>query len=743
VGHRVRRLLAWVAVAAGPWLVHCAGRAAEGGAEAARTRGVKPASPAIASSSLPAPAQSVDASTTPADPRLDPDAGGSADAASATGPPIGELDCLNFREVHHHVDVETVGADAVHFTVTRDYEVRFPSMSFCMTEYFPLGDVLDSFALQTDGTWRQATLGPDRGVTQVAYRHDGPPVRPWASLAWANGEARLSIPPFPASRSVQIRYGMWSHGELGHGARRWVYCSDRNSSSELLPVPEPEVSVSDHDHDLVIARDAESSRCVDIAKAAPAPTSLSARYGTYRLDGGLWWWTLELTAPGPPKAPDPSLDGPVVFVLDASRSMRSRAGLAPQTAVARAYVHDAPGVGVELVLVSRTAERVFGRFVAASELDAAVATLLQTPLKNGSFLDRGAELAADILRESGRPGRIVMMTDGRLRSRFDRRAAAAALKRAPAGTIVHLIHPDVSHGGWAPSLTHELPEGLDELSALSGGGSYEVVLDSKDPANLHPRPYGTSLDSLVARLVRPSSIESLRVEGDGHNEWPGDDDHLYGESSGFGEVEFGDATTWGGFSSRWPPQHLSITGWIWGRKVQVEAQRDPALERLLPRVATASAGRTLPCKDPKPHRRRALGEGFLAPGLAFWVPGSGDGSDLVSSGSGDEPDCDVSGGMRGGGSRVKPSPREDFAPLAREPLAPCGVAPSEKGTIRVKVEALESEILDVSVDGAPDEGRRCIEDAIWSMTIPDDFDRWGQMYRRTEYSLVLGRAASR
>jgi hypothetical protein len=741
VGHRVRRLPAWIAVAAAPWLVHCAGRAAEVGAEAARTRSVTPGS-AIASRSAPASAPSVDASTTLADPRLGADAGGSADPASATEPPIGEDDCLNFREVHHHVDVETVGAEALHFTVTRDYEVRFPSMSFCMTEYFPVRGVLDSFALQTDGTWRQATLGPDRGASPTAYRHDGPLDRPWALVQWADGEARLLIPQFQPSRSVQIRYGMWSHGELGHGARRWEYCSDGNSSSTLVPVPEPEVSVSDHDHDLVVAREADSPRCVDIQRAAVAPRSLSARYGTYRLDDGLWWWTLELTAPEPPQAPDPSLDGPVVFVLDASRSMNSRAGLAPQLGVVRAYVHDAPGVRVELILVSRTAERVFGRFVAASELDAAVATLLQAPLKNGSFLDRGAELAADILRETGRPGRIVMMTDDQLRSRFDRRATAAALKRAPEGTIVHLIHPDVSHGNWAPSVTHGLPQGLDELSALSGGGSYAVVLDSKDPANLHPRSYGKSLDSLVARLVRPSGIETLWAEGEGHNEWPPDDGELYGESYRLGDVEFGDATTVGGFSSRWPPQHLSITGWIWGRKVQVEAQRDPALERILPRVATATAGRTVPCKDPKPHRRRALAEGFLAPGLAFWVPGSGDASDLFSSGSTNGPDCDGPEVGYGHGRQGRPRPREELAPLVREPLAPCGVAPGEKGTIRVKVEAQASEILDVTVVGAPDEERRCIEEAIWSMTLPDDFDHWGQKYQRKEYSLVLARAST-
>jgi hypothetical protein len=92
-------------------------------------------------------------------------------------------------------------------------------------------------------------------------------------------------------------------------------------------------------------------------------------------------------------------------------------------------------------------------------------------------------------------------------------------------------------------------------------------------------------------------------------------------------------------------------------------QRDPALERILPRVATATAGRTVPCKDPKPHRRRALAEGFLAPGLAFWVPGSGDANDLVSSGSTNGPDCGGPEVGYGRGRPGRPRPREEFAPL--------------------------------------------------------------------------------
>jgi hypothetical protein len=93
----------------------------------------------------------------------------------------------------------------------------------------------------------------------------------------------------------------------------------------------------------------------------------------------------------------------------------------------------------------------------------------------------------------------------------------------------------------------------------------------------------------------------------------------------------------------------------------------------------------------------------------------------------------------GGGHRWRPTPREGFATFVREPLAPCVVAPSEKGTIRVRVEVQASEILDVSADGAPDDGRRCIEEAIWSMTLPEDFDRRAQIYQRTEYSVMLER----
>jgi hypothetical protein len=59
------------------------------------------------------------------------------------------------------------------------------------------------------------------------------------------------------------------------------------------------------------------------------------------------------------------------------------------------------GAEVELIRTPHGA-RVFGRFVSAPELDAALASIADAPLKNGSFLDRGAALAASVLREAGR-----------------------------------------------------------------------------------------------------------------------------------------------------------------------------------------------------------------------------------------------------------------------------------------------------------------------------------------------------
>ena len=78
----------------------------------------------------------------------------------------------------------------------------------------------------------------------------------------------------------------------------------------------------------------------------------------------------------------------VVFVIDASYSI-GEDGLAAQLALVRAYLAHVPDAEVELVAYRRRAQRVFGTFVRATDLDAALAKH-PIALGNGSALDDGA-----------------------------------------------------------------------------------------------------------------------------------------------------------------------------------------------------------------------------------------------------------------------------------------------------------------------------------------------------------------
>jgi hypothetical protein len=710
-GHR------WIALVAASSGVACAGL---------WTAHPPPSAPARSAIVTDAPAPSaVDAPD--AAPWRPPTCGGSIATVVPSDASTGDVDApptecwSNVRETHHRVVVERVAADVAVFTVIRDFERRVPSLPLCMDRDFRVGDraVIDSFALQTDGAWRAGVLGPARDLSGDTPLHPkGPEERPWASLGWVTGNPHLVIPAFSAAHPVQVRYTLWAQGAPKRGAREWTYCVDDEAVV-------PDVVVSDRARDLVVHRDPEHPECVSLEKAQAPPTALSARYAAIQLDRQAWWWRIELAAPETvPADPQPPDAAPLVVVLDASRSTKRRGGVSPQLAIVRALARDLPGTEVELIRTSRTAERVFGRFVPAPELEAALASIPDAPLKNGSFLDRGAALAASMLREAGRPGRIVLMTDEDLRSRFDQGATTATLKGAPPGTIVHLLHPGASR--YPLEVEHGVPNGLDAMSASLGGASYYVNVDERDPSN-------AELPSRLERLVRPTAYESLELDAHRQGNWPDIED--LPETATV--IEAGETQVWGGVSSQPPPERASLVGWIWGKKVELWLRPDPAFQRIARRLATAEVqgGQEVECRDSPLHRQEALREGFLAPGLAFWVPGSGDlGS--VNPSPGDWNFCDNARGRGEGKSQPQPVP--DLAPEARRAVASCGVAPSPTGALRVRVETSDDEVLDVAVEGGTDEQRRCVEEALWAMELPDDFD--GKMWwlrRRLEHGLTF------
>ncbi len=79
--------------------------------------------------------------------------------------------------------------------------------------------------------------------------------------------------------------------------------------------------------------------------------------------------------------------------------------------------------------------------------------------------------------------------------------------------------------------------------------------------------------------------------------------------------------------------------------------------------------------------------------------------------------------------------------LVRGPLQRCGLEPAAAGLFHVKVKVQQNEILDVAVEGAGDERRRCAEEAIWPTLLPDDFNDGNR--RRLEYTFWLSPTPTR
>jgi hypothetical protein len=463
--------------------------------------------------------------------------------------------------------------------------------------------------------------------------------------------------------------------------------------------------------------------CVDVERPEPSTKGLQGRYGVYRLNDHAWWWRVELTVPEElPVMPTPPEPGPVVFVLDASRSILGRGGLPAQLAIVDAYIRDAPAAEVELILTSRTTQAVFGRLRPAADVPEALTRLATTRLGNGSSLDKGAALAADVLAGSHKPGRIVLMTDGQLRSRFNQSAVLEALRRAPSGTVVHLLYPEASTDAF---VGHRVPQGLDALPAAMGGAAYDVVVD---PAN------STSLRPLLKRLLSPDRLESLElVDPRVARHWPDspEDPNIFA-LRGATEVLAGEVTVWGGLSRHEPPPSLSMTGWVWGKKQVLALPLNPALERTLPHLVSSEAGPYLECAGSRPHLARARSEGFLSHALALWVSGSGD-TEHADVPRGPSTDC-MFDNMGTTLQPEGPAPPEPM-PEITAALAPCGLARAPHGPFRVRLEVQHGEVLDVSVDGGGTEARRCAEDALWGLSLSAALS--DHPTRRAEYSFAL------
>jgi hypothetical protein len=638
-----------------------------------------------------------------------------------------ERELANTHETRHQVSFELVAPDEAVFTVTREFVARSPAEPIGLYRHYQLLDesVVTSFAVETDGAWRKGRLALARDESDRPRVYGGSPNRPWASLEGDSYRSfMITTASFRTAGKAQVRYTLWARGESVPGGRRWSYCGKSDDSSGDQE-PAAEISLPARHPELRMHPDPEDGHCFIIEKTEPDGKAPAARFGVYHFAPGIWWWRLEVSVPRrTAEVPSPTDAAPVVFVLDASRSQERRGGLAPQLAIVEAFLANVPDAEVELVLTSRTATRVFGRFVPASAFQQAVpGNLVEQPLGNGSFLDRGATLAAETLRQNGKRGRIILMTDGVVRSRFDRRAAVAALRRAPEGTLVHLVYPSASK--MPGSTSHRVPDGVGALPAAFGGAAYAVettlvngVVRPLEPKTLRPLFQPDALDSLS--LVDPSKSSRPDWPDWAHERMPASVDR----------IAVGETAIWSGISTVAPPNRLELSGWVWSKKLRLPIGRDRAFERRLPRLAV-SEDRLMECEDGRRQRKDALAQGFAIPSLTFWVAGSGE---REPSGYGGIPYPGCFGPSGGGGTgEGRPKP-QDLVPEIAPLLDRCALTPDPAGTLRVEVETDEQEILDVRVGGADEPVRRCMEEGLWAARLPSTFN---ERHSRESYRLTF------
>lgn len=680
-------------------------------------------------------------------------------AAAAADDDDGRRALANTDETAHEVSFKLTAPDLGTFTVTREFAARSSEIPMRLDRQLGLPDqsVVTSFAIRSDGAWRDGRLGPrvaaDKSKPKAAGQVGAAArPRPWASLEGQKFKTvRVATPAFRATDKVSIRYTLWSQGLASHGVRRWTYCGGDQNEGDKDEKVVPRVTLPPGHGDLRLAPTAGSDLCVTIEKDEPDVTAPTSRFGTYQLGPHAWWWRLELVVPEKTAAvPTPPDAAPVVFVLDASRSQELNGGLGPQLAIVESYLANTPAAEVELVMVSRAAQRVFSRFVPAQGFKKALPlAVVKKALGNGSSLDKGIEVAAAALKSAGKPGRVVLMTDGVVRSRWPREAVLQALRDAPAGSIVHVVYP----GSWESNeaISHNVPDGLDELAASFGGGSYAITVSRsrRDGEFRVPSP------DLLRGLVKPEGLESLRLfdssggkktekradknaradksdkagKGEGP-EWP---DALEGDQAGAGDVH-----VWSGVSDTPPPKQLSLAGWVWAKKVQLPIRPDPAFQQRLAKLVT-SEDEVMGCQEQARHRKDALAQRFLAPSLVFAVPGDGPpdaaGENETPSGCG--------GGYGGGGSADPPSKPDEIVQYLGNVLHRCGlVAPDDgagggAGALKVDIETHRLEILDVTVDGGEDWERECLENGLWAVNLPPAFNE-GQS-QRLSYQLALTR----
>jgi len=607
-------------------------------------------------------------------------------------------------EVEHRVEGRLEG-DHVHLSVyrtLRNTTSRYVEQSHGFM--LPPGGTVHGFALQAQGQWTEGVLlaatEAERRYESLRRRGTAAP-RTLARLTGYGDGVAVTLWNVPPRSSVTVRYDV--RLRVAHAQGRGSFSYPLPWDDEEGPRPSLTLAPPHPEADLRIepGRSVVGPELLDVSWKARPLDGIDARAGLAPWGTGTLGF-LQVRAGRLSEAPRRAR---VVFVVDASHSMGAW-GVTQQLARARNYLQLLPDAEAEVILFRRSAERLFGHFIPASEWTATLAALPAARLEtgNGSHLDEGLRLAQRVLAEGSGPARVLALTDGRLRRAFEPIPPAPSTSAPDAA--VHLLWSS-GRGGYVPP--HE---------KLSG----PVVRES----------CGTRLPSYeqnLEPLVRPVRWEQLHVE----------------DEQGTRLKELGALAEEDGFqtwlpSPQKPLRELVLRGTRWGCPTSLPVELDPALSADLGRTAYGwnvsrrerGSGKDEP---PPPEAVNLLAKAgdWVSPERSFLaVPPEAGPSSARTRALPEGVEGGVVGGVSGGtilcplaGPRQRedsPKYGEELTRLLQPALSRC--SPEGGGaSLQVRVETTGNEVVDVEVEGATSENQAaCVREAAWALRLPSLFD---------------------
>lgn len=551
-----------------------------------------------------------------------------------------------------------------------------------------LGRALPAELLTTEealARWDRLTAAPQaEGDTQGEA-----PAAPLGLLAWSSaGALELTLFAAPERGPVTVEYTLWLQPQPEGGALGFAYPFDGPAPTFALDaVPG--------------ARALEAEGLVEVTVPQVQAQPLSARWAVAALSAERALWRLELdAAPTLGVAPErPS----VVFVIDASHS-QGEAGIAAQLELLPAYLVHVPDAEVELVLYRRTAERLFGQFIPAGLLAQRLASLPPARLApgNGSHLELGAEAAARALTQAAGPGRVVLFTDAQLSDSFSLDGAVAAVARAPAGTVTHVV---VRRGGQRGALKESRDDGSPLAPLASAGGGVVLEVSGASTSDF-------DLAKAVEGLVRPIRIDALSVEAVG----------LTADTLEVPEaLEEGRALRQMAFAEH-PPSHITVRGRLWAQPVDAVLEVDAVLAHQLPGLALGDEG-VEPQLLPEERLEAAHAAHAISSATAYLAaapeaaPSSAAGG-YGLHGVGTHGSCSCGLGFSAGGV-LGPALDSTLLPTLRQLVRPIVARCPGAAHATLAVETTDDEIAEVEVAGATDVD--CVREGVWALRLPKGF----------------------